>query len=156
MRQEPWKRLMEGLVLSDEANLQRVVVVSGMSGCGKTQLCAKFIQQHSFKYVCGITNWNYQLNLFRFDHTFAIDGSSESSIRADLISHVRSLGPKSSQATLEDALLWFSDPRNTQWLLFIDNVDDVEINLPTFLPDCNHGSILVTTRNRHLGRLAPK
>jgi hypothetical protein len=56
MRQEPWKRLMEGLVLSDEVNLQRVVVVSGMSGCGKTQLCAKFIQQHSFKCVFGITN----------------------------------------------------------------------------------------------------
>ncbi|PVG01504.1 hypothetical protein CPB86DRAFT_752643 [Serendipita vermifera] len=140
MRQEPWRRLLEGLILDTDVNLQRVVVVSGMGGCGKTQLCAKFIHQHSFS----------------FDHTFNIDGSSESSIQADLVSHIRSLGPKNSQAVLDDALLYLSDPRNTRWLLFFDNVDDVEINLATFLPDCNHGCILVTTRNRHLGRLASK
>jgi tetratricopeptide (TPR) repeat protein len=92
----------------------------------------------------------------RFDQIFSIDGNSESSIQADLVSHIRSLSPLNAQTSLKDAFLWLVDPRNTQWLLFIDNVDDIEMNLAAFLPDCNHGSILVTTRNRHLGRLASK
>jgi ABC-type taurine transport system ATPase subunit len=49
MRQEPWKRLMNGLILDNDINSQKVVVVSGMGGCGKTQLCSKFIHLHSFK-----------------------------------------------------------------------------------------------------------
>jgi hypothetical protein len=34
-----------------------------------------------------------------------------------------------------------------KWLLFFDNADDPKINLNHFLPHCNHGKILITSRN---------
>jgi hypothetical protein len=34
-----------------------------------------------------------------------------------------------------------------EWLLFFDNADDLAINLNTVFPRCNHGNILVTSRN---------
>jgi hypothetical protein len=52
--------------------------------------------------------------------------------------------------------MFFRDPRNTHWLLFIDNVDDVSLDLRRYLPDCNHGAIIITTRNRLLGHIASK
>ncbi|KAJ7828609.1 hypothetical protein B0H13DRAFT_2289960 [Mycena leptocephala] len=33
------------------------------------------------------------------------------------------------------------------WLLFYDNADDPKIDLNRFIPQCNHGNIIITTRN---------
>lgn len=67
---------------------------------------------------------------------------------------------------------WLRDAKNGQWLLIIDNVDDDSIlrkglasnqwelphsqaDIPTkplmqFLPQCSHGSIIFTSRNKDL------
>ncbi|KAJ7861346.1 hypothetical protein B0H13DRAFT_2568163 [Mycena leptocephala] len=37
--------------------------------------------------------------------------------------------------------------KTQDWLLFYDNTDDPKINLNPFLPQCNHGNIIITTRN---------
>ncbi|PVG01551.1 TPR-like protein [Serendipita vermifera] len=141
MREEPWRRLEQVIEKEKSVSItQHVVVVSGMAGCGKTQLCTKFLHQYSL----------------RFEKVFAIDGSSESSIQADLVAHIRSLGPRYSQASLTEVTLFLCDPRNTRWLLFIDNVDDINLDLRRYLPDCNHGVIIITTRNRLLGHMASK
>lgn len=49
---------------------------------------------------------------------------------------------------------FFQNPRNSKWLLAFDNVDDVNLRLPLFLPQCDHGTVLVTSRNQSLGLLA--
>jgi hypothetical protein len=48
--------------------------------------------------------------------------------------------------TSQDALNWFKG-NHAQWLLFFDNADDPEINLYPFLPQCDHGNIIITSRN---------
>ncbi|KIM32459.1 hypothetical protein M408DRAFT_219250 [Serendipita vermifera MAFF 305830] len=49
---------------------------------------------------------------------------------------------------------FFQNPHNSKWLIAFDNVDDVNIDLPKFFPQCDHGAILVTSRNQSLGLLA--
>ncbi|KAJ7927322.1 hypothetical protein B0H13DRAFT_1598843, partial [Mycena leptocephala] len=46
----------------------------------------------------------------------------------------------------QDALKWFA-AKQEPWLLFFDNADDPKIDLNKFLPKCNHGNILITSRN---------
>jgi hypothetical protein len=53
---------------------------------------------------------------------------------------------KNAGNSAQDALKWLVD-NHEKWLLFFDNADDPTINLNTFLPKCNHGNIVVTSRN---------
>jgi hypothetical protein len=46
----------------------------------------------------------------------------------------------------QDTLKWLAG-KQEPWLLFFDNADDPEINLNKFLPKCNHGNIVITSRN---------
>ncbi|KAJ7734846.1 hypothetical protein B0H16DRAFT_1264964, partial [Mycena metata] len=44
------------------------------------------------------------------------------------------------------ALAWLQS-KHGNWLLFFDNADDPTINLNEFFPLCNHGNIIITSRN---------
>ncbi|KAJ7227891.1 hypothetical protein B0H12DRAFT_978139, partial [Mycena haematopus] len=46
----------------------------------------------------------------------------------------------------EDGLLWLAS-KVEKWLLLFDNADDPSINLNDFIPQCNHGNIIITSRN---------
>jgi hypothetical protein len=48
--------------------------------------------------------------------------------------------------TILHALQWLV-ARRTEWLLLFNNADDTGIDLQQFMPECNHGNILITTRN---------
>ncbi|KAJ7041740.1 hypothetical protein C8F04DRAFT_1176832 [Mycena alexandri] len=48
----------------------------------------------------------------------------------------------------QDALEWLQSKKG--WLLFFDNADDPKINLNLILPQCDHGNIIVTSRNPEL------
>jgi hypothetical protein len=48
--------------------------------------------------------------------------------------------------TTQDALRWFSQQRK-EWLLLFDNADDPNVNLRKLFPPCNHGNVIITTRN---------
>ena len=47
-----------------------------------------------------------------------------------------------------DALHWLSTHREN-WLLIFDNADDTSLNLGAYFPSCNHGNIIITTRNQN-------
>jgi tRNA A37 threonylcarbamoyladenosine biosynthesis protein TsaE len=51
MRDEPWNKLMKSITDNVAHRIQRVVVVSGMAGCGKTQLCTKFAHEVGSRYA---------------------------------------------------------------------------------------------------------
>jgi GTPase SAR1 family protein len=44
MRREPWEKMKRGL-LGDNSEEQRIMVISGMGGCGKTQLVIRFTKE---------------------------------------------------------------------------------------------------------------
>ena len=44
---------------------------------------------------------------------------------------------------------WFSAPGNTNWLLVFDNLDDPElVDIEEYIPLCNHGTVIITSRRR--------
>jgi hypothetical protein len=52
MRREPWEKMMRGLLSVDGAQeVQKLMVISGMAGCGKTQLVIRFAKEFKRRYV---------------------------------------------------------------------------------------------------------
>ncbi|KAJ7700991.1 hypothetical protein B0H16DRAFT_1834326 [Mycena metata] len=49
----------------------------------------------------------------------------------------------------DDALKWLV-AKHEDWLVFIDNADDPKLDLHKFPPRCNHGNIIITSRNPEL------
>ncbi|KAJ7921579.1 hypothetical protein B0H13DRAFT_1604352, partial [Mycena leptocephala] len=74
---------------------------------------------------------------------FFLDASTTETIGMGLktIATTRKIGESS-----QDALKWFT-AKQDHWLLFFDNADDPKIDLNNFLPKCNHGNIVITSRN---------
>jgi hypothetical protein len=142
------------------ASRQKVVVVHGLGGIGKTQLVVEFAREH------------YR----RFSAVFWLDGSSEASLKQSFVEMAQRL-PRGeltadgvqmlSQAAVEADLAvrecqqWLSMPSNSYWLLIIDNVDrdhrdedDLQAyDVKEYFPHADHGSILITSRLASLQRL---
>ncbi|KIM19773.1 hypothetical protein M408DRAFT_53193, partial [Serendipita vermifera MAFF 305830] len=110
-----------------------------MGGCGKTQLVSYFLQMHPDLYA----------------RTIYVDASSSSSIQTDFQTWARTLGIGHELDVWEDALkILNSVPRGEQWILILDNADDPSLNINLFLPSDINITILITSRNLHLGNLS--
>ncbi|KAJ7927289.1 hypothetical protein B0H13DRAFT_1861474 [Mycena leptocephala] len=105
---------------------QRIYVLYGLGGAGKTQISLKFIAESLL-----------------FTDRFFLDASTTETIDMGLksIATTRKIGESP-----QDALKWFT-AKQDHWLLFFDNADDPQIDLNKFLPKCNHGNIVITSRN---------
>ncbi|KAJ7832957.1 P-loop containing nucleoside triphosphate hydrolase protein, partial [Mycena leptocephala] len=105
---------------------QHIYVLHGLGGAGKTQIALKFINDSS-----------------HFTDKFFLDASTTETIDTGLknIAASKNIGDSS-----QDALKWLASTQE-DWLLFYDNADDPNINLNSFLPRCNHGNIVITSRN---------
>ncbi|KAJ7793456.1 hypothetical protein B0H14DRAFT_2926594 [Mycena olivaceomarginata] len=104
---------------------QHIFLLYGVGGAGKTQIALKFIQASS----C-------------FSDSFYIDASTWDTIEAGL----KNIALIKAGNTSQDALNWLQGEHD-QWLLFFDNADDPEIDLNPFLPRCDHGNIIIASRN---------
>ncbi|KAJ6486594.1 hypothetical protein DFH09DRAFT_387531 [Mycena vulgaris] len=104
---------------------QHIFLLYGVGGGGKTQIARKFIQAS-----------------FCFSDSFYIDASTRDTIEAGL----KNIAVIKTGNTSQDALNWLKE-NHDQWLLFFDNADDPKINLNPFLPQCDHGNIIITSRN---------
>ncbi|KAJ7315301.1 hypothetical protein DFH08DRAFT_942861 [Mycena albidolilacea] len=112
---------------TSDVRIQHIYVLYGLGGAGKTQITLKFINESSS----------------RFSDTFFIDASTTTTIDTGLknIAIV-----KGSGNSLQDGLQWLAS-RVEEWLLVFDNTDDPSIDLNDFIPQCNHGNIIITSRN---------
>lgn len=94
-------------------------------------------------------------NIFRFTHAIFVDASSSSSLKADLQAWVQSLGAGHEQDVWELALqVLMNDDYQGKWIIVYDNADDPGLNLSPFIPKCDNGTIIITSRNRDVGNLS--
>ncbi|KAJ6535708.1 hypothetical protein B0H19DRAFT_963611, partial [Mycena capillaripes] len=121
---------------AQDSGEQHVYVLHGLGGAGKTQIGLKFFKNRLSKsyvdcYLCSFTD------------KFFLDASTAQTIEMGLktIATMKSIGnsPKEVVQRLTTT--------QEDWLLFFDNADDPKINLNSFLPQCNHGNIIITSRN---------
>ncbi|KAJ7024607.1 hypothetical protein C8F04DRAFT_1239575 [Mycena alexandri] len=123
-----------------DSGKQHIYVLHGLGGAGKTQIALKFIEESS-----------------------KIE-TIETALKSIAVS-------KSVGDSAQDTLMWLQSNHN-KWLLFFDNADDTgweiqvfqnsteklessnqcdpKINLNAFFPQCNHGNIIITSRNPDL------
>lgn len=133
---------------------RQIFVLSGMGGMGKTQLAAQYIRRHHERYSA----------------VFWLDGDSEDSLKQSIASGARRIPPgqipeasrtfSTSEGVDLDLIVghfldWLSRPDNESWLVVFDNVDreyrapgtqQGAYDIANYLPEADHGSILVTTR----------
>ncbi|KAJ7106915.1 hypothetical protein C8R44DRAFT_987105 [Mycena epipterygia] len=124
------RAILDGMhqYFSQPTGKQHIYLLYGLGGAGKTQIALKFIEES------------------HFSNTFFIDTSTIETIDTGLknIALANNAG-----STSQDALQWLKN-KPDEWLLFFDNADDPKLNLNKFLPQCNHGNILITSRNPEL------
>ncbi|KAJ7121178.1 hypothetical protein C8R44DRAFT_853416 [Mycena epipterygia] len=66
---------------------------------------------------------------------------SESTSKSEKYSH-----DKDCWESSHNVLQWLQS-KQEEWLLLFDNADDPKINLNDYIPQCDHGNILITSRN---------
>ena len=149
---------------------QKVFVLHGLGGMGKTQLAVEFARQ----------------NHLRISSVFWLDGRNEDSLKRSVASCASRIPegqiPESSRTysagdsgnlntVVKEVMAWLARPDNTEWLLIFDNVDQ-EYNRCNPNPDtydvqqyysgADHGAVLITTRlaileqlghSQHLGKV---
>ncbi|KIM30136.1 hypothetical protein M408DRAFT_22187 [Serendipita vermifera MAFF 305830] len=140
LRKQPWAKMVDYLVTTPPSQ-QKIFPITGMGGCGKTQLVSYFLRQYPNLYA----------------QTIYVDASSSSSIKFDLQAWARTLGDGHDDDVWEDAIQALSKiPGGEQWILILDNADDPGLDLNQFLPRHNHLTLLITSRNRDIGDHGPR
>jgi hypothetical protein len=118
---------------------RRSCLLWGTGGIGKTQICLKFIEEMSD----------------RLSHVFWVDASSEESITMSLrgISSISAAKASCLDDSVESVLQWISGIQE-EWLIVFDNADNPSVYVvDKFIPPGNRGNILITSRNRSMGRV---
>lgn len=147
---------LEGALLPQKQNMrQKIFVLYGLGGIGKTQLAVEFMRRHHRK----------------FSSVFWLDGSSEVSLKLSIVRCAgRITASKVSDACSEgnideivrEVMNWLAQPDNTEWLLVLDNIDrhysphttdPLAYDVRQYFSGADHGSILITTRLAQLEQL---
>ncbi|KAJ7716904.1 hypothetical protein DFH07DRAFT_762211, partial [Mycena maculata] len=102
----------------------------GLGGAGKTQIALKYIEESAS----------------HFSDIMRIDTSTQQTIDAGL-KHIAVM--KTVGNGPQDGLQWLNRAQ-APWMLLPDNADDPKINMNSFLPQCKHGNIVITSRNYEL------
>ena len=97
---------------------------------------------------------DFVTNACRFSHVFWIDASSEDTIALGLRGLCAYPDAKAAGISVSStsALIWIASLQG-KWLLVFDNADGAPEVVEKVIPSGSQGNILVTSRNRSLGRV---
>ncbi|KAF4412182.1 Aminodeoxyfutalosine nucleosidase [Colletotrichum fructicola] len=132
------------------------VALHGLGGVGKTQIALAYCYWFKERFQDASVFWIHASNVERFQKAFS-DIARECEV------------PGHSKEEVDILLLvkkWLENKQRGRWLLVIDNADDTEVFFPVkpiveadcratsighSIPECSHGSVLITTRNKQAG-----
>jgi tetratricopeptide (TPR) repeat protein/transcriptional regulator with XRE-family HTH domain len=139
-REEILLHLYTVLNTNNAAALTQAQAISGLGGIGKTQIAVEYAYRYREHYSAVL--W--------------VSASSRDAFISDFVMLAAFLDlPEKSEHDQEIVISavkrWLSS--NTNWLLIIDNVDDLQI-IVEFLPTLSTGKVLITTRLQALGPVA--
>ncbi|KAL7764623.1 hypothetical protein ACKLNR_005768 [Fusarium oxysporum f. sp. zingiberi] len=135
----------------------RRAALYGLGGVGKTQI--------ALSYAYWVQEVSKDTSVF-WVHASSVEKFSES--YANIANECRISGHEDpafdALSTVRD---WLESKKSGQWLMVIDNADDMQLFFPhndlsklkantesgmsQFIPQCPHGNVLVTTRNMQVG-----
>ena len=154
------ERIFQPANKSPEIIEQKVMILHGLGGIGKTQLAIAFVKRHRDVYTA----------------IFWLNGQTEDTLRSAFEDMARRLYQEHPNSTLLRSAMgtrdiddivdltkrWFSVRGNTKWMLVFDNIDNPTYpghqdsqayDLKAYLPDAAQGNIIVTTRSSQLENL---
>ena len=116
---------------------QRVLVLGGMGGIGKTQLAIAYAKRYR---TC-------------YSSTFWLNATSPSMLQGSLRMMARRVLPHDAEREFDDYQIrvrtagWLSRTNNSRWLLIFDSYDALDqFNIKDYFPPTSHGSIIITSR----------
>lgn len=154
---------------------RRISVVHGLGGIGKTQLAIAYIKRHQFGYSAAI--WLNARDETALKQSFARVAEWILRHHPAVTYIAGALESRGLDETMKAVKRWLDEPMNDRWLVVYDNYDnpllgnqkgksrnDVScieadahsdddgdlaraFDLRKFLPDTDHGAIVVTTRS---------
>jgi len=144
---------------------QNIIVLYGTGGMGKTQVALKYVYQQYRNYssVFYINTASVQTTILGFIQIMQRVVQRHGQISDDyihighLLGMVGKLDPagcftvtqEEEQHVVSAVKQWFSAPGNTNWLLVFDNLDDPDlVDIEKYVPSCNHGTVIITSRRR--------
>ncbi|KAI9769203.1 MAG: hypothetical protein M1840_004332 [Geoglossum simile] len=141
------KRLQDFFGLPAGQSRRKVFLLYGMGGAGKTQICLKFVEESLGLEGSGYSFWR----------TFWIDATSCETIKQDLqgIADDPAARAPGVEKSTRSVIRWLS-MIDRDWLLVLDNADGDPDTINEFLPPTDRGSVLLTSRNPNMRRIAPQ
>jgi len=145
---------------------QNIIVLYGTGGMGKTQLALKYVYQQYRDYssVFFVNTASVQTTILGFTQIMQRLVQRHGQISDDYVQIGRLLGisgkldlagcfivtsEPEEQHVVCAVKQWFSAPGNTNWLLVFDNLDDPDlVDIEKYIPSCNHGTVIITSRRR--------
>ncbi|KAE9388900.1 hypothetical protein BT96DRAFT_947252 [Gymnopus androsaceus JB14] len=105
---------------------QRIITLVANGGSGKTQVVLQFIAK----------------NAFRFSNIWFLDATSNATLAADF----KQLGKAAGVGEEVKDVYNFLARMHQNWLCIFDNADDKQVYLKDYIPCCDHGNIIITSR----------
>ncbi|KIK56682.1 hypothetical protein GYMLUDRAFT_247705 [Collybiopsis luxurians FD-317 M1] len=128
---------LSGIFAIPAANVglqQKVVPLVASGGTGKTQVVLKFVAE----------------NQSRFSNIWFFNATSDVTLTANLKELGKALGIGEETEEVKKYLA-----RNQEnWLCIFDNADDDQLYIKDYIPSCNHGNIIITSRLKDTAQMA--
>jgi hypothetical protein len=136
---------------------RKMVVVHGLGGMGKTQLALAYAKQYRDEYSAVFWVNSKDVDTLKQSYVAAVKHILRD--HPSLV-HLKAIAEGAKLDEVVEAVKqWLSSARNIRWLIIYDNYDTPKLpggnkvgafDIRPFLPEANHGAILITTRSSQL------
>ncbi|KAK3361036.1 hypothetical protein B0T24DRAFT_671680 [Lasiosphaeria ovina] len=135
----------------EEASVPYAVALYGLGGTGKSQLALDYAEKHRDQY----------------NPILWINATDEEAVRSSFqrcaaelglpVEHIEKQGSVHTDATVQAVLRWLRDRTETddEWLVIVDNADDVSWGVQKVMPRGRRGSIITTSQDGWSVKLVP-